>query len=303
MQKNRRRNEKGGTPVHTLALIVNIHKQGARAACADLFPFLMRKGISVIADKETADLLKNANIAREEREIRSESDLVIAIGGDGTVLKAARMLSGARIPLLGINLGGMGFLSAATHAEARKFLDRALKGEYRAEERLLLSVRLVRGGKEIIRRIVLNDVVIARGALSRLVALETFIDDEYLVTFLADGLIVATPTGSTAYSLSAGGPLVSPDTDAIIITPICPHMLTNRPLIVPSRRIVRVAVTARGHDSTLTFDGQGGESLREGDEVVISGYGEKLTLVVPPEKSYFHLLREKLHWGGRVHHG
>jgi len=303
MQKNKRRKGKGTGPVHTLALIVNVHKEGARAACGDLLPFLMRKGISVIADRETSDLLRNTKIAREEREMRSESDLVLAIGGDGTVLKAARMLSGAPTPLLGVNLGGMGFLTATTHAEAKKFLDRALRGEYHAEERLLLAVRLVRGGKEISRRIVLNDVVIARGALSRLVGLETFIDDEYLVTFLADGLIVATPTGSTAYSLSAGGPLVSPDTDAIIITPICPHMLTNRPLIVPSRRMVRVAVSARGHDNTLTFDGQRGESLRDGDEVVISGYGEKLTLVVSPEKSYFHLLREKLHWGGRVRHG
>jgi NAD+ kinase len=287
----------------TVALVVNVLKKDARAALGELVPFLKGRGIEVIADRETADLIGDTTIGREAEALRSEAELLVAVGGDGTVLKAARVLKGASIPLMGINLGGLGFLTATNLGGARELLERAIRGDSRAEERLLLEVALRRNGRELFSHVVLNDAVIARGTLSRLIALDTFINDEYLVTYSSDGLIVSSPTGSTAYSLSAGGPLVSPDTDAIIIAPICPHMLTNRPLIVPGRKRVRIVVSARARDSTLTLDGQIREMLQGGDEVVVEGCGTKLRLVVSAEKSYFQLLREKLHWGGRALHG
>jgi len=287
----------------TVALVVNVLKKDARAALGELVPFLKGRGIAVIADRETAELIGDTTIGREAEALRSEAELLVAVGGDGTVLKAARMLEGVHIPLMGINLGGLGFLTAATLDGARELLERVIRGDYRSEERLLLEVALRRNGRELFSHVVLNDAVIARGTLSRLIALDTFINDEYLVTYSSDGLIVSSPTGSTAYSLSAGGPLVSPDTDAIIIAPICPHMLTNRPLIVPDSKRVRIVVSARAGDGTLTLDGQVREMLQGGDEVVVEGCGTKLRLVVSAEKSYFQLLREKLHWGGRALHG
>jgi NAD+ kinase len=286
-----------------VALVVNVHKKNARAACTDLLSFLRGRGVEIIADGETAELIGDGAAERDPARLRAEAELVVSIGGDGTVLKAARILEGARIPLVGINLGGLGFLTATTLDGARDLLARVLDGDHRAEERLLLKVVLRRGGEEVSSRVVLNDAVIAKGALSRLVALETFIGDEYLVTFVSDGLIISSPTGSTAYSLSAGGPLVSPDTDAIIVAPICPHTLSNRPLIVPSSTRVRVVVSGKAGDNTLTLDGQVSEALRDGDEVTVEGFGRKLLLLVSREKSYFQLLREKLHWGGRTLHG
>lgn len=287
----------------TVAMFVNTAKKNARKACDILLHFLRAKGLNVIADPDTAAFLGDESIARDPQGLRKEAGLLISIGGDGTVLKAARLIAGCPVPLLGINLGGLGFLTASSLDGAPALIERALAGECAVEGRLLLRVALLREGREVCSHVVLNDAVIAKGALSRLIALETSIDDEYLVTFVSDGLIVSTPTGSTAYSLSAGGPLVSPDTDAIIVTPICPHTLTNRPLIVPSMKKVRVAVSARAADNTLTLDGQVSEPLRDGDEVEIEGYGPRLMLVVSREKGYFHLLREKLHWGGRPHHG
>jgi len=289
--------------VKRVALIVNVAKKNAREACADLLRFLRGRGIEVVTDAETAALIGEPAAAREAVLLREESDLVVSVGGDGTVLRAARLLEGKRIPLVGINLGGLGFLTAAGLSGARDLLVRVLDGGQAAEERLLLKVTLRRRGDALSSRVVLNDAVIARGALSRLVELETFIGDEYLVTFVSDGLIIASPTGSTAYSLSAGGPLVSPDMDAIIVTPICPHTLSNRPVIVPSDRSVRVLISTKATDNTLTLDGQVSESLRDGDEVTVEGFGGKLLLLASSEKSYFQLLREKLHWGGRPVHG
>ncbi|MCX6357994.1 MAG: NAD(+)/NADH kinase [Candidatus Aureabacteria bacterium] len=291
------------SPARTVALVANIFKKDARAGCAALASRIRRKGCRLIADRDTARLLGDRAAGCTEATLRASADLMVSVGGDGTVLRAARILAGKRVPLLGINLGGLGFLTASGREGASAMLDAALAGRAKPEERLLLSVTLERGGKPVSRNMALNDAVIAKGSISRLVALETSIDGEYLVTFVADGLIISTPTGSTAYSLSAGGPLVSPAVDAIIITPICPHTLTNRPLIVPHRARIRVRVSAQGRDSTLTLDGQAGETLRDGDEVVVAASGDRLLLVVDQRKGYPRLLREKLDWGGRGRHG
>lgn len=289
--------------IRTVALVVNAGKPEARAAASEIAGILARRGVRVIADPETARLLGDEGIGRDEAGLRAEADLAVSVGGDGTVLKAARFIAGSRVPLIGINLGGLGFLTASARSGARECIVAALEGRCRSEERMMLRVSLRRGGRKIGAHVVLNDAVIAKGAVSRLMALDAYIDDEYLVTYVSDGLIISSPTGSTAYSLSAGGALVSPDMDAIMITPICPHMLTNRPMIVPGARAVRVRVSTRGRDATLTLDGQVSEALRDGDEVAVAGEGARLTLLTSPRKTHYQLLREKLHWGGRSLHG
>ncbi|MEJ2745675.1 MAG: NAD(+)/NADH kinase, partial [bacterium] len=190
----------------TVALVVNTSKKDARAATAEIIPFLKKLGVAVISDRDTAEAIADPAMGRDTEVLRTEADLLAAIGGDGTVLKAARMLEGAQIPLMGINLGGLGFLTATKLDGAKGLLEKILRGDYRAEERLLLNVTLRRNGCDLFSHVALNDVVIAMGSLSRLIMLETYIDEEYLVTYNSDGLIVSSPTGSTAYSLSAGGP-------------------------------------------------------------------------------------------------
>jgi NAD+ kinase len=285
--------------METVALIVNVRKKNARAACERVIEILRANGVRVIADQETANLLGDRVIARDTARVRADAEMVVALGGDGTVLKAGRILAGVDVPLLGINLGGLGFLTAATVEEAREIIEHALSGRCRAEQRMLLQVSHERSGRTVARHVVLNDAVITKGILSRLVKLDTFIDSEYLVTFISDGLIISSPTGSTAYSLSAGGPLVCPDAEAIIVTPICPHTLSNRPLVVPGWKKVRVTVSAGARDIALTLDGQVGEMLENKDEITVEACDEKLTLFVSSKASYYQLLREKLHWGGR----
>lgn len=287
----------------TVALVVNAVKRGARDAASEIARLVARRGARLIADPGTARLLGDTRISRDDRGIRAEADLAVSVGGDGTVLRAARIIAGSRIPLLGINLGGLGFLTASARAGARECVTAALAGRCRSEERMMLEVSLARGGKEICSHAVLNDAVISKGAVSRLMALDAFVGEEYLVTYVSDGLIISSPTGSTAYSLSAGGALVNPDMDAIMLTPICPHMLTNRPMIVPGSKTVRVRISTRGRDAALTLDGQESRALLDGDEVAVSGGGTRLTLLASPRKTHYQLLREKLHWGGRSLHG
>lgn len=289
--------------IRTVALVANARKMEAGASAMRIARFLRARGVRLVADFDTARLLGDEALARDGDGLRAEADLAVSIGGDGTVLKAARLVAGTRIPLLGINLGGLGFLTASACAGASACLEAALRGELRAEERMMLRVSVVRRGRERCAHVALNDAVIGKGAEARLMALETFIGDEYLVTYVADGLIISSPTGSTAYSLSAGGALVSPALDAIMVTPICPHMLTNRPLIVPGGRAIRVRISARSRGATLTIDGQVSEMLADGDEVSVAEAREKLTLLASPQRTHYRLLREKLHWGGRSLHG
>jgi len=289
--------------IRTVALVANARKRGAAATVARIARFLRGRGMRLVADLETARLLGEEAIARDDETLRGEADLAVSVGGDGTVLKAARIVAGSRVPLMGINLGGLGFLTATARAGASRCLEEALRGRLRAEERMMLRVSLVRGGREICAHVALNDAVIGKGAQARLMALETFIGDEFLVTYVADGLIISSPTGSTAYSLSAGGALVSPALDAIMVTPICPHMLTNRPIIVPGGKAVRARISTHGREATLSIDGQVNEALADGDEVSVAKAEGRLTLLASPRRTHFTLLREKLHWGGRTLHG
>lgn len=253
----------------------------------ELSEWFRRRGIRTSVLEATADELGGV-------------DLLVVVGGDGTLLAAARLLDGRNVPILAINQGGLGFLTAVTLPELYGDLDRILGGEFRSDKRMMLDANLVRGGKSIGRHRALNDVVINKGTPARIIEVETRVDDQYVSKYRADGLIIATPTGSTAYNLSAGGPIVHPRLDAVLMTPICSHTLTNRPLVLPAGIRVSATLSSESEEDggvCATVDGQIGIDLEAGDRLEVSAAPERVHLIAPEGKSYFDVLREKLKWG------
>ena len=229
-------------------------------------------------------------------------DLVVVLGGDGTLLSVADCVaaSGADVPILGVNFGSLGFLTEATLPELYPSLEAALGGQTRVEERMMLRAATLRDGQRLPERLALNDVVINKTARARMTDLSVSVGDEFVTRVKADGLIVATPTGSTAYNLAAGGPIVQPTIDALVLTPIAPHMLTNRPIVIPSTALIRVQPQMNERDELyVTFDGQTGYELRAGDEVQIRCADKRVRLLRPSSRSYFDVLRQKLKWNER----
>jgi NAD+ kinase len=263
----------------------------------DFLPWLSNKGLEVFLDTETASLLKMKGYSRSE--MPSLVDMIIVLGGDGTMLNVARLVCERGVPILGVNLGGLGFITEVQKEEVCNAMDKTLSGEYSVEERLMLTAHIHRHGEKIAEYTVLNDVVINKGALARIIDLETYINKAYVTIFKADGLIVSTPTGSTAYSLSAGGPVLYPTLDCIILTPICPHTLTNRPTVLPDDALIEIILKSVSEDVFLTLDGQVGFSLRKDDVVEIKRSPFKTRLIIPFERDYFQILRTKLKWGER----
>lgn len=237
------------------------------------------------------------SIKREE--IPSQVEMVIVLGGDGTLLSVARLVGKYRVPILGVNLGGLGFLTEITLKELDRVIERVLEGDFVVDERVALQAAVLRRGERMADFTVLNDAVINKGALARIIDLETSIDGEYLTTFKSDGLILSTPTGSTAYNLSAGGPIIYPSLHCIIITPICPHTLTNRPIVIPDDVTIRVVLKTTQQEVLLTLDGQQGFMLEYEDIVEVKKSETSILLIKSPYRHYFELLREKLKWGER----
>ncbi|MEW6117981.1 MAG: NAD(+)/NADH kinase [Nitrospirota bacterium] len=260
-------------------------------------PWLNERGYEVFLESRTADMLGMQGYASEQ--IPGLADMVIVLGGDGTMLGVARMVGGRGIPILGINLGGLGFITEIGRDEIFSAVEKVLAGDCSVEERIMLAAFVHRQERQIADFVVLNDVVINKGALARIIELETYVNNFYVSTFRADGLIVATPTGSTAYSLSAGGPILYPTLNSIVMTPICPHTLTNRPIVLPDDSVIEVIMRSESEDVQLTLDGQVGFSLQKGDKVAIRKSGFTTKLLIPRERDYFQVLREKLKWGGR----
>jgi NAD+ kinase len=225
--------------------------------------------------------------------------LLIVLGGDGTLLSAARALAGRDTPIFAVNLGGLGFLTAITVDQVFPELERALRGEHRVKPRRMLHCELWRDEAVAAEYTALNDIVITKSALARMIDLETYVDRHFVCSYKADGLIVSTPTGSTAYSLSAGGPIMLPSVAALCITPICPHMLTNRPVLVPDDSVIRIESRAGNDGAYLTIDGQVGLDLRRDDRVVCRRSDKSVHLIRPPKMLFFDVLREKLSWGER----
>jgi NAD+ kinase len=241
--------------------------------------------------------IERAEFLRAE-EIPSQADLILVFGGDGTMLSVARLSRGSNAPILGINLGSLGFLTAATLGELYPALEAVLCGEHKIDHRGLLKAEITKQDGQVQNYHALNDIVINKGALARIIRMDALINDDYTATFLADGLIISTPTGSTAYSLSAGGPIVFPRLGSMVITPICPHTLTNRPLVVPADSRIRILLRD-GEEVMVTMDGQIGLALVEGEEVLCTESEYQVHLVQPFDRSFFDVLRQKLKWGER----
>jgi len=269
----------------------------ALKAAKKLRAWLESRGKKVFVDHETAAALNMQGYDRTE--IPALVEMLIVLGGDGTLLSAARHVADAHtdVPIFGVNLGSLGFMAEVSLDELYDNLEKAIAGRLETEERMMLSASVIRSGKRLARYRVLNDAVINKGALARMMELRISVNDSHLTTLRADGLIVATPTGSTAYSLSAGGPIIHPTIHCFVVTPICPHTLSNRPIALPDTVVVAVCLTSMSEDVSLTLDGQIGFPLVPNDTVEIKRSRYKMKLIKHPAKSYYDILRTKLKWG------
>jgi len=271
----------------------------AQRVVLKLLDWLIAHGLTPVLEKEVAALVPSVSVETAlKSDLPGQVDLLIVLGGDGTLLSMARAVGDLGVPMLGVNLGGLGFLTATTLDEMVPALETVLAGGMDVEERMMLAARLLRGGQTVSEHIALNDVVITKSAMSRIIELAVSVDGRHATSYRADGLIVSTPTGSTAYNLSVGGPILFPTLDAVVLTPIAPHTLSNRPIVLPGPQ--RIDVTLRGdQDVMLTMDGQVGVHLRERDVVQIEKAAARIRLLRFPQKDFFSVLRTKLKWGER----
>jgi NAD+ kinase len=277
-----------------------ISKPGSTAAVTvvpQLLAWLESRKVAVRIDEHTARYAGRTD-GRPRDRVPPGTQLVIVLGGDGTLLAAARALGGLDIPIFAVNLGALGFLTAITVDEIYPELERALRAEHRIAARRMLHCELLRNGKTVAQYDALNDVVVNKASLARMIDLETHVDAHFVATYKADGLIISTPTGSTAYSLSAGGPIIFPSVEALCITPICPHTLTARPVLVPGDSNIKM-VNLSDDSTFLTIDGQIGEPLLHRDTVLCRASTKSVQLIRPPKMLFFDVLRAKLKWGGR----
>jgi len=286
-------------PVRTVGIISRPRRMDVAKVAPGLLTWLQERGVNTFCDSETAECIPSSCKVKAREEIPAIADLLIVLGGDGTLLAAARLLGDRNVPILPVNLGGLGFLTSVTLDDLYPVLEQAIKGQARYSERVMLESRVLRQGKPVHCSRALNDAVLNKAALARIIDLELHVNGEFVNTFKADGLIVATPTGSTAYSLSAGGPIVYPLVSAFVITPICPHTLTNRPLMIPDSAKIEIGFAGGEAPIYLTLDGQIGVELQANDVVALNAAAERLRLVRPQGKSYFSVLRDKLKWGER----
>ena len=292
------------TKVARVGIVAKSHLREAAPHLIDIAAWLEARGVAAVFETATAALMPAAAGRRvaDKRTLVDEVDMMLVLGGDGTLLGMADRIGEARssIAILGVNFGSLGFLTEVTLPELYPSLEAALSGRAHIEDRLMLRATTIRGGNTLAEHIALNDVVVTKGARSRMIDLSVSIGDEFVTRVKADGLIVATPTGSTAYNLAAGGPIVQPDVDALIVTPIAPHTLTNRPIVIPAPSPVRIQPQMDELDEVFaTFDGQAGLELRAGDELRVCRADQRLRLVRPSTRSYFEVLRRKLKWGER----
>ncbi len=269
----------------------------AQKTVKNLTAWLEKRGKKVFIDRETAIAIKRPGYDRAK--IAALAEMIIVLGGDGTLLSAARSVaeSRANVPIFGVNLGSLGFMTEVSVGELYENLEQAIAGKLETEDRIMLSVSVIRNDKYVERYRALNDAVINKGALARMMDLTVSVNGIFLTTLRADGLIVATPTGSTAYSLAAGGPIIQPTVHGLIVTPICPQTLTNRPICLPDDVAITVCLTSESEDVTLTLDGQIGFSLEPLNIIEIRKSRYKLRLIKHPTKTYYEILRTKLKWG------
>ncbi len=281
----------------TIGILSRPRREQLSVVVPSLLKWLEARGIKTALDEETVAALPTGSKGQPRSAVADASQLLLVLGGDGTMLAAARLAAPRRIPILPINMGSLGFLTSFTLDELYPALEETLAGNSSISQRVMLQAELVRAGSVIESQSALNDVVIHKGALARMIQLELNINSDFVCRYRADGLIVSSPTGSTAYSLSAGGPIVHPAVEAFVITPICPHMLTDRPVVVRDYSQLEIKMNGDAESVYLTLDGQRGVPLEPTDILRVQRAKEHLQLIQPPKKPYFEILRNKLKWG------
>ncbi|MBF0098793.1 MAG: NAD(+)/NADH kinase [Magnetococcales bacterium] len=298
--------------MQNIGIITKKSDPGAWEATKKLALWLYHRGKQVTICAETAEAIAlDPEVAQYklQDDLPEGQDMVVVIGGDGTFLAGFRAIGTREVPLLGINMGRLGFLTEVSMDAMLETMEEVLAGHYRVEVRTLLNVIVLRHGEEVLSHCVMNDVVVHKGTLARMLEFQVAIDGQFVYTARADGLILATPTGSTAYALSAGGPILHPGIDALLLTPICPHTLTNRPIAVPGYGEICITFPGRHgiidrhgeqKDRLLTLDGQTGFSLLEGDQILVKRSDHRLQVLHAPNRNYYAVLREKLHWGEQI---
>jgi NAD+ kinase len=285
--------------INKIGIVSKPKKVEIREIVPPLLNWLHERGIEVCIDKETGAIINNAESCLTRNEMPGKVDLLIVLGGDGTLLAMARALHGKPVPILAVNLGGLGFLTEITQEELYPTLESVLKGEQRSERRVQLEGSLIRADEVIASFLALNDAVLNKGAISRILDFELRVNGQFVSSYKSDGLIVSTPTGSTAYSLAAGGPITVPTVQAFIVTPICAHTLTHRPLVVPDTASIGIVVTTLREAAYLTVDGQVGLAAHSEDRVCLKKADSYVELIQSPDNDYFRILQQKLRWGER----
>lgn len=285
-----------------VGIVLKPHQPEALETICSVVQWLHERGIQLVGsleiERERIEHETGCSVETLEREsLAAGVDLILVLGGDGTMIATARMIGDTEVPVLGVNYGGLGYLAEFRIEELYIALESILKGDYRVDRRVMLSVELVRGEEYLTRNRVLNDVVINKSALARIIEIEAYLNRQFVNSFRADGLIVSTPTGSTAYNLSAGGPVIFPSMNAVVITPICPFTLSNRPIVVPDESLIELRLKTANEEVVLTLDGQVGLALKPEDRVLISKSKTTFNLVQPANRNYFEVLRDKLRWG------
>jgi NAD+ kinase len=282
--------------IRVVGLVAKYQEPKAAEMVRWLAPWLKQRRKKVLVED---GVVRGAGVSCSKKQLAAKADLIISLGGDGTLLNIAPLVERPDVPILGVNLGGLGFITEVAVDELESALAKTLEGDYEVEKRMTLEVRVNTKNGKLHKFRVLNDAVIAKGARSRIIDLETYVGDDYLCTYRADGLIISTPTGSTAYSLAAGGPILEPALGAIILSPICPHTLSNRPIVVPNKSTIQVTLRSFGDTVILIPDGQPGVRLNNGDQVEARDFGLPVSLIKLPSRSYYEILRNKLKWGER----
>jgi len=286
-------------PIKRVGIVSKPKKTEIREVVPPLIAWLRERAIEVFIDKETASIVESPARPVSRNEMAGMVDLLVVLGGDGTLLATARALNRKPVPLLAVNLGGLGFLTVITRDDIYPALESVLAGQSQIERRVQIEGELVRADEVISSFLALNDVVLNKGAIARILDFDVLVDGRLISTYKADGLIVSTPTGSTAYSLAAGGPIVAPAVAAFIVTPICAHTLTLRPLVLPDTAQIEITVKSQREAAYLTVDGQVGLACHSDDSVRLRKASSYVEIVQPPAKDYFEILRQKLKWGER----
>jgi len=288
--------------IKRVRIVLKPHQPQALKTICELTLWLGQRGIELAGgpeiERERIEHETGCSVAQVESDsLAAAVDLVLVLGGDGTMIATARMIGDEEVPVLGVNYGSLGYLTEFRIEELYDALEMILADNFRLDKRVMLAVELFRGPDLVTRNRVLNDVVINKSALARIIEIEAYLNKQFVTSFRADGLIVSTPTGSTAYNLSAGGPIIFPSMNAMVVTPICPFTLSNRPLVVPDDAMIELLMKTDQEDVSLTLDGQVGYSLKVDDRVVIRKSRTTFNLIQPSNRNYFDVLRDKLRWG------